>query len=170
MKSYLPTAILILVALLATACQPAAEQPDPATEAAQQAEDIAAIRSAFDEGVAAGHAGDAAALAACWFTEDTVTMQPNLPTRIGKEAHQSYLQTTFDQFAMKITAQTEEVEVAGDWGFIRLNFTQTLTPKAGGEPIEVSGRWLQIWKRGPDGSWKVARQISNSDEPLPGTE
>lgn len=35
MKSYLPIATLISVALLAAACQPAAEQPDPVSSPAR---------------------------------------------------------------------------------------------------------------------------------------
>ena len=158
---------LVALALIVAACAPPAEEPEPAAEAPTQAEDIAAIRSGVDEGIAAFHAGDAAALAAC-YTEDAVVMPPNQPAVIGKEAMQSDFQTRFDQFTGKLTAHTAEVEVAGDWGFIRMNYTETLTPKAGGEPTEDSGKWLQIWRRGADGSWKVAREIWNSDKPLPG--
>ena len=46
---------------------------------------------------------------------------------------------------------------------------QTLTPKAGGEPTEDSGKWLGILKRQPNGSWKVHRDIWNSDKPFPST-
>ena len=132
-------------------------------------EDIAAIRSVFDKGIAAANAGDAADLAA-FYTEDVVVMNPNQPTHIGKEALLQNLHALFDPFTVKMTAQIEEVEVSGDWGFTRSSFTWTLTPKAGGEPNEDSGNWLVIWRRGPDGSWKVAREIWNSTQPPPGTE
>ena len=132
-------------------------------------EDIAAIRSALDEEMAASKAGDAAAFAAC-YTDDAVLMPPNEPAVVGKQAIQSCAQAIFDQFTEEGTAQTVEVEVTGDWGFTRLNFTMTLTPKAGGEAIEDNGKWLQIWRRQPDGSWKIYREIYNSDKPVPGTE
>lgn len=169
MRLTLSIAVLISLAVLVSGCGPGAQESDPAAEAAQQAEDVAAITSAFDEAVAALHAGDAAALAA-FFTEDAIRMAPNQPADIGREAIQSIFETVFDQFTLKLTAQTEEVEVAGDWAFARLNYTETATPKAGGEPIEDNAKWLMIFRRGPDGSWKVSHEIWNSDNPLPGTE
>ena len=95
-------------------------------------------------------------------------MEPNQPALIGKEAIRSFFQTHFDQFATKGTDEPVEVEVAGDWAFVRGTYTITQTPKAGGEPIEDSGKWLAIYKRQPDGSWKCYCDIWNSDRPLLG--
>ena len=174
MKSYLPIAILISVALLATACQPAAEQPDPVAEAAKQAEDVAAIKQVFDDYIVAGNAGDAAAIAVC-FTDDAILMPPNAPAVVGREAIQSSFQTGFERrptskFTVKTTLEVLEVEVAGDWAFIRAAGTFTRTPKAGGEPIRDTNtnKGLNIFKRQPDGAWKIHRLIYNSDLPLPG--
>jgi ketosteroid isomerase-like protein len=33
--------------------------------------------------------------------------------------------------------------------------------------VEDRGKYLEIWKRQADGSWKVALDIFNSDLPLP---
>jgi len=166
MKSYLPIATLICLALLAAACGPAAEQP--VAEAPSQAEDVAAIKALNPKAEAAFNAGDAAALAD-FFTDDAILMPANEPALVGKEAIQSWFQTIFDQFTFKWTASTEEVEVAGDWAFERSTSTFTVTPKAGGEPIfEDNTKDLNILKRQPDGAWKTYRSISNSNNPLPG--
>ena len=163
MKSYLPTATLISLALLATACGPAAEQP--VAEAPSQAEDVAAIKSGVEQYVAV--VGDASASVAL-FTDDGVLMPPNEPAVIGKEAMLSYNQAFWGQFTEELTLSPEEVEVAGDWAFARGTAAVTYTPKAGGQPTEDTGKWLQIWRRGADGSWKLAHDIWNSDQPLPG--
>ena len=168
MKSYLPTATLISLALLVAACQPAAEQPDPAAEAAQQAEDVAAIKNLDSKWNTAVNAGDAAALANL-HTDDAIRMPPNQPAVVGKEAIQSSFQTIFEQFTGKLTLSPEEVEVVGDWAFARGTYAGTRTPKAGGEPTEDNGKYLAIFLRQPDGSWKHYRGIWNSDKPLPGT-
>ena len=168
MKSYLPTATLISLALLVAACQPVAEQPDPAAEAARRAEDVAAIKSLVDENIAAWNAGDAAAVAArC--TNDAVLMPPNMPALIGKEAIQSGTQLIFDQITFNLTGKVLEVEIAGDWAFARMTYAETLTRKASGEPTEDAGKWLTIVKRQSDGSWKTYRDIWNSDKPVPGS-
>jgi uncharacterized protein (TIGR02246 family) len=165
MKSCLPIATLISVALLATACGPAAEQP--VSEAPSQAEDVAALKAMVPEIEAAWNAGDAAALANLR-TDDAIRMNPNEVALVGSQAIQSWHQTIFDQFTPKSALSIEEVEVAGDWAFVRGSYAITLTPKDGGEPTEDSGKFLVIEKRQPDGYWKCYRIFSNSDQPLPG--
>ena len=167
MKSYLPTAALISLALIVAGCAPAPEQPEPAAEAPTQAEDVAAIKKLIDDYLAAANAGDVSAVAA-FYTDDAIRMPPNAPAKIGKEAIQSDVQTQLDQFTIKLGLEVVEVEVAGDWAFGRGSHTITLTPKAGGEPTEDSGKWIEILKRQPDGAWKIYRLIWNSDQPLPG--
>jgi len=167
MKFNLSIAILISLALLVFGCTPAAEEP--VTEAPTQAEDIAAINALGDALNAAYIAGDAAAFAALC-TEDAVSMPPNAPALVGKEAFQSRLKAMFDEATIQQTSTTEEVEVAGTWAFARITFTVTTTPKAGGDAVEDNTKNLTIFRRQPDGSWKLHRSIFNSDNPVPGTE
>ena len=49
-----------------------------------------------------------------------------------------------------------------------MTYEETLSPKAGGEPTKDSGKWLQIYRPQPNGSWKIYLEIWNSDQPLPG--
>jgi len=167
MKSYLATTALVAFALIVVACASVTEQPQPAAEPPSQAEDVAAIKAMPAKYEAAYNASDAAALAEL-HTEEAIRMPPNEPALVGKEAIQSWYQTRFDQFTPQVTVSHEEVEVAGDWAFARGSYTSTQTPKAGGEPVEDSGKFLTISKRQPDGSWKIYRTIYNSDNPLPG--
>ena len=57
----------------------------------------------------------------------------------------------------------EEVQVAGDWAFSRGTYTLSITPKAGGEEIFIDGKYMTILKRQTDGSWKIHRDIFNSN-------
>ncbi len=166
MRSYLLPVVLTLALVLA-ACEPA--PPEEAVLAAPtQAEIEAAVDEAVEARVSACNAGDAPAAAAL-FTDDAVFMPPNAPSAVGKEAIQSWYQTLFDQFTFQLTISRAEAEVADDWAFARGTYTLKLAPKAGGEATEDTGKGLTIWKPQPDGSWKIAREIWNSDEPLPGT-
>ena len=167
MKPHLVNAFLLSVGLIATACAPAPKQPDPAAEATAQAADRAALEAIAKEYEAAFSAGDVEALVAL-HADDAIRMPPNAPPVVGKEAIQAAYQTTFDEFAAKITLSLEEVEVAGDWAFVRGTSPVTVTPKAGGEPLEDEGKYLSIRKRQPDGSWKIFRTIWSSNNPPPG--
>jgi uncharacterized protein (TIGR02246 family) len=167
MKPCLVTATLICLALLMATCQPAAEQPDPAAQAAKQAEDVAAIKSLGQEFGAAYKSGDASSAAAL-YTDDAILMPPNGPEVVSKEAIQSWYQTVFDQFTTEMALSVHEVKVAGDWAFDRGSYTFTRTPKAGGEPMQDNGKYVVIDKKQPDRSWKIYLDIWNSDRPLPG--
>ena len=167
MKPYLASAFFLPLGLIAPACAPAPEQPDPAAEAAIRAVDRAALEFIAREYEAAFSAGDADALVALQ-TDDAIRMPPNAPPLMDKEAIRAAYQTTFEQFAAKITLSLEEVEFAGDWAFVRGASAVTLTPKAGGEPLQDEGKYLSIRKKQPDGSWKIFRPIWNSNNPLPG--
>jgi len=57
----------------------------------------------------------------------------------------------------------EDIQVSGDWAFLRLSFTDSITPKAGGETTANVGKWVLIFERQADGSWRIATEIWNSD-------
>ena len=167
MKPYPASAFLLSFGVIGAACAPAPEQPDPAAEAAIHAADRAALEAVARKYETAFSAGDADALVAL-HADDAIRMPPNAPLVMGQEAIRAAYQTTFEQFAAKITLSLEEVEVAGDWAFVRGGATVTLTPKAGGEPLQDEGKYLSIRKKQPDGSWKIFRTIWNSNNPPPG--
>jgi len=159
MKHYLRAASLITLALLVAECQAAADAP-------ANAEDVAAIKALFGKHIAALSAGDAAAVTAV-FADNGVMVPPERGAMTGKEAIRWGLRQAFGLFTAKITGESLEVEVAGDWAFARRTYTMTLTAKTGGEQMDVVANWLDILKRQPDGSWKVHLETVNSDRPLP---
>ena len=93
-------------------------------------------------------------------------MGPNAPAVVGKAAIEKRNRgmnqaLDFERF----TIHLEEVQVAGDWGYARGTYSLSVTPKAGGETAFDNGKWLKIFKRQPDGSWKIFRNCFNSDVP-----
>jgi len=163
MKSHLPIAALILLALLMMGCQPAVDQPEPSVPA----EDIAAIQTIFENYQNTLNNGDAAGFANL-YTEDAIRMPPNTPALVGKEAIRAESQDFADQVVLTLTNEVAEVEVIGDWAFIRGAWRASVTPREGGQATERSGKWLSIAVRQPDGTWKLHRHIWNSNDPLPG--
>ncbi len=159
--------LLLLLSFIVTivSCAPSAEEA--VEEAATTEADVEAINSQRDEFITLNNANDAAGLASL-YTNDAMLMPPNQTAVSGKQEIQSWFQTTFDQFTSEITLASEELEVVGDWAFDRGFYLIALTPKAGGEATEDRGKYITILRKQVDGSWKLARDIWNSDNPLAG--
>ena len=136
---------------------------------AQEQDDAAAIQTLTEEWTAAFNAGDATTLAA-WYADDAVRMPPNAPAYTGPEAAKEAFRRLFEQFSGELTWPTEEIVVADGWAFHRGTYTIRLTPVAGGEVIGESGKVIVIFRRQPDGSWKIAREIWNRDNPPQGMD
>jgi uncharacterized protein (TIGR02246 family) len=109
-------------------------------------------------------AGDADAWATLW-TEDGVQMPPDAPPVVGKSQIREKLRSLLAQFRFDMRIHTEEVRTAGDWAFARGLYDATLTPKAGGRQIPIDGKFMTILARQPDGSWRIYRDIFNSNVP-----
>jgi len=158
-KSLLGTLALVVAS---TACQPPAQEAAGLSE-----EDVAAITKDVEEGwVGAMKAGDLATLAAM-FTEDAVNMPENEPAHQGREAIKAWL-SAFDDFQFTDLRQTVE-EIAGrdDLAYVRGAFSATVEVEGEPEPIESIGKFIEIRRKQPDGTWLIAVNIVNSDLPLP---
>ena len=57
-----------------------------------------------------------------------------------------------------------EIKVIGDYAFDWGIFSFVITPKSGGKTEHPCGKYLWLYSRAPDGSWKVARMIVSLDE------
>jgi uncharacterized protein (TIGR02246 family) len=109
-------------------------------------------------------AGDADAWAALW-TEDGIQMPPDAPAVSGRAQIRETVRGLLAEFRVEMQIQTAEVRGAGDWGFARGTYTATLTPKRGGAAIPVEGKFMTILAHQADGSWKIYRDIFNSNVP-----
>jgi ketosteroid isomerase-like protein len=53
----------------------------------------------------------------------------------------------------------------GDIAHEHGTFSVTVTPKAGGNAMTNTGKYLVILKRGSDGTWLIHHDIDNANEP-----
>jgi len=154
----------LLSLLLIAGCTPT----EPMEEATSTEADVEAINRASEEFVAAIKANDTEGLVSL-YTADAVLMPPNDAAAKGSEAVRAWMQSFLDQFTMEdFTISTEEITVADDWAFRSGTFAMTASPAAGGEQIEDAGKFIEIWQRQADCSWKMAWDIWNSDNPPAG--
>jgi len=128
-------------------------------------DDMAAIEEAMDVYALAMTTGDLD-LWMSLYTEDTVKMMPDQPAVFGKEALRASMEPLFNGFTFEEMAIFDvEIKVAGDYAFTRCNFTATMTPKAGGEPLYMDAKDMSIMQRQADGSWKIYWDCWNSNVP-----
>jgi len=128
--------------------------------------DSAVIDSVRAVHVAALNARDAAAWAGV-FTTDAVQMPPNAPANIGQANIRSWAEAFLGAFSVTFSLSVTELQVAGDRAIESGAYTITLTPDAGGPAMEDVGKYITVYQRAGGGGWRVARDIWNSDRPLP---
>jgi uncharacterized protein (TIGR02246 family) len=76
----------------------------------------------------------------------------------GKEAFRSASQGNKD-LRIEGTSDIREIEVLGDWAYLRNYLTVTVTPP-GGEPARRAGYTLTILRKTPAGKWLLARDAN----------
>ena len=103
-----------------------------------------------------------------YFLEDAVVLAPNEEMASGKEAIRKLVADLFAIPGFAIKWQPTKVEAArsGDFGYSLGTYELSMNdPK--GMPIADRGKYLTVWKKQADGSWKVAADMFNSNLPAP---
>lgn len=158
-------AVVALSALTMACEKPESEEMDEAPTAAE----IAAVRSTIEAAntvaAAAINAGDVAKLLPN-YTDAAVFMLPNAPAMRGRAEIEAGLKAMMEGATFSNTKfTTEDVMLAGDIAVETGSNEMTITPK-GGKAMVDKGKYLTVWKRQADGSWKIVRDVSNSNLPM----
>ena len=83
----------------------------------------------------------------------------------GKEAILTSVAGFFDAFSVTIPVwTTDEVVVSGDLAVHRYSNVAILTPKAGGDPVELDRKNMDVLRKQPDGRWLVSRHMFNLNQ------
>jgi uncharacterized protein (TIGR02246 family) len=159
---------MVVAAACSTKTETAATRDTAATgtAAGAVATDAGAVRRAIDEAnarfVAAMKRGDTTAMAAN-YSDDAVIMMPNEAAWHGRDAVRKGFGRFLSQMPVKdMKANTEDVMVSGDLAVETGSYEMTAQPK-GGKEVTDKGKYITVWKRQPDGSWRIVRDINNSD-------
>ena len=101
------------------------------------------------------------------YMPDAVLMPPDGTAIVGYQAVRNWHQQAYARTASQLSPTVDEVQMLGDWAFVRGSWTGTMTPKAGGEPRHEMGKFAILLRRLPDGgSWRIAREMWNA-QPAP---
>ena len=166
MRAHIAAPAVSCILTLAIACAPASEQEEPAIEEAVSTEaDVAAIHAVMDRWAEGLTNQDTDAMLSL-FTTGTVFMPPDQPAITGKEAVRGWFDALFAGGTVEYSIQADEVKVAGDWAGGRGTYTFSSASEEG-EPVTNSGKWIILYERGADGSWRSASLVWNTDAPQP---
>jgi uncharacterized protein (TIGR02246 family) len=115
-----------------------------------------AIREAVERWLEASKQGDTNTLLSL-LADDVIFITPQREP-FGKEA---FAGGGDEMKTMKMEADIDikEIEVAGDWAWMRSFLKVSFTP-AGGDPTKHSGHILTILQRQPDDQWVIKRDAN----------
>lgn len=137
------TAALPLIVL---ACSPA---PDASV--------LLAADSAFDAAVANG--GSAAWVE--WFAESGAMIREGVGEIRGRDAIlEAVASLDRPDVSLRWTPARADIAAGGDLGWTTGSYVFRATGPEG-DPVEGRGRYVSIWRRQEDGSWKVVMDLGN---------
>jgi ketosteroid isomerase-like protein len=104
-----------------------------------------------------------------FFDEKGAMLAPNAPMADGKEAISKLIAGFFALPDLKISWHVDRADVArsGDLGYTSGAYELTFKD-ATGKPLSDKGKYVTVWKKQKDGTWKVLLDIFNSDLPPTG--
>jgi ketosteroid isomerase-like protein len=138
------------------------------TIAADKATPADAVRTADDEWMKVFSAGNLdKSVAFC--DKDGAILAPNAPIAQGRESIAKLFSGFFALPNLSITWHADKAGVArsGELAYTSGTYQMTFTGPAG-KIIPDNGKYVTVWKKQMDGSWKVLLDIFNTDRPLPG--
>lgn len=143
--------------ILATLAAPAV-----ALAAPERTTDEAAIRALTENVESANNAGDVERWVGL-FADDAVYMAPGAPAVTTRDGLTDVATAGF-RHAADIDIEPQEIEIVGDWAFVRAAVTGKVTLHPSGNEVEIDVKQLVIYRRQADGEWKIARLMSNSNK------
>ena len=140
--------------------EPAESEPPVAAPSIEA--DEAAIRELVRRTDETLTAGDVEAFVAL-FVDDGIEMPPDGPAQIGQDAIRSREGAFLGTNDTEVRTTVENIQIRGDLAVVRDSYTESWTPKDGGDSASAVGKGLMICHRQADGSWKLGILMWNSD-------
>jgi ketosteroid isomerase-like protein len=108
-------------------------------------------------------AGGGAAFAK-WFAEDAVTLSNGQAPVVGRAAIAAQTTWSAAKYQLTWTPEGGRMSPAGDMGFTWGHYSGHSTDRDGNS-VDTTGRYMTVWKKQADGSWKVELDASNQEPP-----
>jgi len=147
---------MLLGTLAAAGCQMSSASSGGLTDA-----DRAALRQNDENFAKAANAKDFAS-ASSNYLDDGALLPPNEAAVQGRESIRKWF-TAFPPVS-NFRVDVVEIDGHGDVAYTRGNYSLTISPP-GAAPVSDKGKYVEIWRKQADGSWKIKADMFNSDNP-----
>jgi ketosteroid isomerase-like protein len=151
---------ILLVGSIGSLC--ACSTTSPHTTAARDLEEISDFNRQYLEAINSGN-GDALSNLT---EDDMVTIEPNWKAIEGKAANDKANRQSLQLFKIKEEWAPVETVIDGNLAYQRGTFTEAATPRGGGPTRITRGNYLRIYRRSSDGTWRMTREMTSSDQPM----
>jgi uncharacterized protein (TIGR02246 family) len=155
--------LCLALAIVTIACSNAPAPPPPDTRAA----DVQAIKDIETSWMKDAATKDPDKWAA-YFAEDGSGLYPGAATVKGKAAIKAAVGPFLadPNFAMTFQSTRAVASKSGDMVYSEGTYTMTMTNPKTKKPMTDKGKYLTVYTKQPDGSWKAIADTYNSDSPM----
>jgi ketosteroid isomerase-like protein len=101
-----------------------------------------------------------------YYSDDAIVMPSNSPALTTKQAIRAMWQGMLGapDFSGGWTATKVEVAQSGDLAYVTGTYELSETD-ASGKPMTDNGKYLEVWRKQPDGNWKCVADMFNTSLP-----
>jgi uncharacterized protein (TIGR02246 family) len=159
--SHYPKGALALTALMVAAVTLIPRSSRAATDGSDEAA-IKSVLSTYQDALNASSTAAAMPL----YTDDGVFMPPYSQSAVGKAQLKESYDAVFKAITLHVKFTVREVVIMSpQWAFARTNSAGTNKVNATGAMSVEGNQELFIFKKGADGTWKIARYSFSSTNP-----
>jgi uncharacterized protein (TIGR02246 family) len=117
--------------------------------------DERAIREVHSTWIVAVNAGDLVCLLSL-MADDVVFLNPG-QTPIGRDGFSPGFLAAHQQARINCISELEDVVVVGEVAYTLSRDSLSVTPRAGGEAMQLAGHRITVYRKQLDGRWLLAR-------------
>lgn len=160
------TSLIVCLALAALAAG-CSDTPDPTPVVDTRAADVQAVKDVEAAWVKDMATKDADKFAS-YFAEDGSGLYPGGATLNGKVAIKAAMTQYFADPNASWTSQDTRAVASkgGDMVYVQGTYSMTMTNPKTKKPMTDEGKYLTVFTKQADGSWKVSADTFNSDSPM----
>ena len=100
-----------------------------------------------------------------FYAPDASFLQPNGDRITGSTNLRALFQNIMASFTSDLTLHSRNLEASGDLAYDSGDFEESLTNLSTGAKIASKGSYVVIYKRQPDGGWKIVQHVWTGTPP-----
>jgi ketosteroid isomerase-like protein len=148
--------------LLALGCAPAAGPPAQEVDLEAERASVMEADRAFFEAVSTSDSP--LDTLSAHMMDNANVLPPDAPMARGKEESLAVFAAlqALPGYSLRWSALTGDVGSAGDLGYTIGSYHMEFQDPEG-DPVEIDGKYMTVWKKQSDGSWKIAVDMFNAN-------